>query len=73
MYEPEISAQWSVGCNYISSCKDVKQDAVKLDPKAKNNELTFPDAKTLSQMHQNDPKMLKNADYNKRWLAVQGQ
>src|ERR671930_267 len=50
MYEPAISAQWSVGCNYISSCKDVKPDAVKLDPNAKSNSLTFPDAKTLSKM-----------------------
>jgi hypothetical protein len=53
--------------------KGVKQDAVKLDPKAQSNNLTFPTDKTLSQMHQNDPKMLTNPDYNKKWLAVQGQ
>jgi spermidine/putrescine transport system substrate-binding protein len=73
MYDPATSAQWSVGCNYISSVKGVKPDAVKLDPKAASNPLLFPDDKTLSQMHQNDPKMFKNPDYNKRWLAVQGQ
>jgi len=73
MYDPKISAQWAVGANYISSVKGVKEDAVKLDPKAAENQLTFPSAKTLSQMHQNDPAMLKNPDYNKRWLAVQGQ
>jgi spermidine/putrescine transport system substrate-binding protein len=73
MYEPMISAQWAVGANYISSVKDVKQDAVKLDPKAASNNLTFPTEKTLSQMHQNDPAMLRNPDYNKKWLAVQGQ
>jgi spermidine/putrescine transport system substrate-binding protein len=73
MYDPMISAQWAVGANYISSVKDVKQDAVKLDPKAASNDLTFPPDKWLSQMHQNDPKMLTNPDYNKRWLAVQGQ
>ncbi len=73
MYGPMISAQWAIGANYISSVKDVKQAAVTLDPKAGGNTLTFPTDKTLSQMHQNDPKMLTNPDYNKRWLAVQGQ
>jgi spermidine/putrescine transport system substrate-binding protein len=73
MYEPLISAQWALGANYISSVKNVKADAVKLDPKAASNNLTFPTEKTLSQMHQNDPAMLRNPDYNKKWLAVQGQ
>ena len=73
MYDPVVSAQWSVGSNYISSVEGVKQDAVKLDPKAASNQLLFPTEKTLSQMHQNDPKMLTNPDYNKKWLAVQGQ
>ena len=73
MYGPVISAQWAIGANYISSVKAVKNDAVKLDPKASSNTLTFPTDKTLSQMHQNDPAMLRNPDYNKKWLAVQGQ
>jgi spermidine/putrescine transport system substrate-binding protein len=73
MYDPMISAQWALGANYISSVKNVKQDAVKLDPKAASNNLTFPTDKTLSQMHQNDPKMFTNEDFNKRWLAVQGE
>ena len=73
MYDPVISAQWAIGANYISSVKDVKTAAVKLDPKASSNDLTFPTDQTLSQMHQNDPKMLTNPDYNKKWLAVQGQ
>jgi spermidine/putrescine transport system substrate-binding protein len=73
MYDPKISAQWAVGANYISSVKGVKADAVKLTPKAASNVLTFPTDKTLSQMHQNDPAMLRNPKYNKKWLAVQGQ
>jgi spermidine/putrescine transport system substrate-binding protein len=73
MYGAMVSAQWALGANYISSVKDVKQAAVKLDPKADSNVLTFPSDKTLSQMHQNDPAMLRNPDYNKKWLAVQGQ
>jgi spermidine/putrescine transport system substrate-binding protein len=73
MYDPKVSAQWSIGASYISSVKGVKEAAVKLDPKAANNPLIFPTAKTLSQMHQNDPAMLKNPKYSKEWLAVQGQ
>jgi len=73
MYDPIISAQWALGANYISSVKNVKQEAVKLDPNAASNDLTFPTDKTLSQMHQNDPKMFTNEDFNKRWLAVQGE
>jgi spermidine/putrescine transport system substrate-binding protein len=73
MYDPKISAEWAVGANYISSVKGVREDAIKLDPQAGKNQLTFPTDKTLSQMHQNDPAMLKDPDFNKRWLAVQGQ
>jgi len=73
MYGPEISAQWALGANYISSVKGVKHAAEKLDPKAAKNTLTFPTDQTLSQMHQNDPAMLTNEKYNKKWLAVQGQ
>jgi spermidine/putrescine transport system substrate-binding protein len=72
MYDPKISAQWAVGANYISSVKGVKQYSVELDPKAADNSLTFPTEETLSKMHQNDPAMLRNPDYNKRWLQVQG-
>jgi spermidine/putrescine transport system substrate-binding protein len=73
MYDPAISAQWALGANYISSVKGVKEEAVKLSPKAANNQLTFPDAKTLSQMHQDDPALLTNPKWNKEWLAIQGQ
>jgi spermidine/putrescine transport system substrate-binding protein len=73
MYDPEISAQWALGANYISSVTGVKQDAEKLDPKAAANVYTFPTDKMLSEMHQNDPAMLTNPKYNKEWLAVQGQ
>jgi spermidine/putrescine transport system substrate-binding protein len=73
VYDPKIAAQLSVGAGYISSVKGVKADAVKLDPNAASNPLLFPDDKTLAKLHQNDPAMLTNPDYNKRWLAVQGQ
>jgi spermidine/putrescine transport system substrate-binding protein len=73
MYDPTISAQWALGAHYISSVKGVREEAVKLSPKGANNPLIFPDAKTLSQMHQDDPALLTNPKWNKEWLAVQGQ
>ena len=73
VYDPEISAQIAVGTSYISSVKGIKPFAVKLDPASASNPLIFPDDNTLSQLHQNDPAMLSNAEYDKKWLAVQGK
>ncbi len=73
VYDPQIAAQIAVGTSYISSVEGVKSYAVKLDPKSAANPLIFPTASTLSQLHQNDPTMFSNPDYNKKWLAVQGQ
>jgi spermidine/putrescine transport system substrate-binding protein len=73
VYDPEIAAQIAVGTSYISSVAGVKEFAVKLDPASAKNPLIFPDEKTLSQVHQNDPTMFSNPAYNKKWLAVQGQ
>jgi spermidine/putrescine transport system substrate-binding protein len=72
MYDPKIAAQWAVGANYISSVKGVKKHAVELVPNAADNSLTFPTDETFSKMHQNDPAMLRNPAYNKRWLEAQG-
>jgi spermidine/putrescine transport system substrate-binding protein len=73
VYDPKIAAQLAVGAGYISSVKDVREEAAKLDPEAVDNTLVFPTDDMLSQMHQNDPAMLSNPDYEKRWLAVQGK
>ena len=73
VYDPEISAQIAVGTSYISSVKGIKPFAVKLDPASASNPLIFPDDNTLSQLQQNDPAMLSNPDYDKKWLAVQGK
>ena len=73
VYDPNIAAQLALGANYISSVKGVPQEAAKLDPKAADNTLVFPTDEMLAQMHQNDPTMFTNPDYNKRWLAVQGK
>jgi spermidine/putrescine transport system substrate-binding protein len=73
VYDPKIAAELSLGANYISSVKGVKGEASKLNPDAAANTLAFPTDDMLSQMHQNDPAMLTNPDYEKRWLAVQGK
>ena len=73
VYDPKIAAQLALGANYISSVKGVRDEAIKLVPDAADNTLTFPTEETLGQMHQNDPAMLSNPEYTKKWLAVQGK
>jgi spermidine/putrescine transport system substrate-binding protein len=72
VYEPEIAAQLAVGANYISAVKGVKEEAVKINPKAVENTLVFPTDEMLAQMHQNDPAMFSNQDYVDQWLKVKG-
>jgi spermidine/putrescine transport system substrate-binding protein len=73
VYDPKIAAQVAVGTSYISAVKGVKEEATKLDPASANNQLIFPDDDTLSRVHFNDPAMVNNDDYIKRWQEVQGQ
>ncbi len=73
VYDPKIAAELSLGANYISSVKGVKNEASSLNPDAAANTLAFPTEDMLSQMHQNDPTMFANPEYEKRWLAVQGK
>ncbi len=73
VYDPKIAAQLSLGANYISSVKGVRDEAAKLNPDAAANTLAFPTDDMLSQMHQNDPTMFSNPEYEKKWLAVQGK
>jgi spermidine/putrescine transport system substrate-binding protein len=73
VYDRKIAAELALGAGYISSVKGVREEAAKLDPDAVDNTLVFPTDDMLSQLHQNDPAMLSNPDYEKRWLAVQGK
>ncbi len=73
VYDPKIAAELALGAGYISSAKGVRDEAGKLDPDAVDNTLVFPTDEMFSQMHQNDPTMFSNPDYEKRWLAVQGK
>jgi spermidine/putrescine transport system substrate-binding protein len=73
VYDPKISAQIALGTGYVSSVKGIKEEALKIDPKAGANTLVFPDDELLAQLHPNDPKMVSNDDYIKRWQAVQGE
>ncbi len=73
VYDPKIAAQLALGAGYISSVKGVKEEASKLNPDAAENTLVFPTDAMFSQLHQNDPAMFTNPDYEKKWLAVQGK
>jgi len=73
VYDPKIAAQLALGAGYISSVKGVRDEAAKLNPDAASNTLAFPTDDMLAQMHQNDPTMFSNPEYEKKWLAVQGK
>jgi len=73
VYDPKIAAQLALGAGYISSVAGVKDEAAKLNPDAADNALVFPTDDMLGQLHQNDPTMFSNPDYEKKWLAVQGK
>ena len=73
VYDPKIAAQLALGAGYISSVAGVKDEAAKLNADAADNTLVFPTDEMLGQLHQNDPTMFSNPDYEKKWLAVQGK
>ena len=73
VYDTKIAAELALGANYIFSVKGVKEEASNLNPDAAANTLAFPTDDMLAQMHQNDPAMFANPDYEKRWLEVQGK
>ena len=73
VYDPKIAAQLALGAGYISSVAGVKDEAAKLNPDAADNTLVFPTDEMLGQLHQNDPTMFSNPDYEKKLLAVQGK
>jgi spermidine/putrescine transport system substrate-binding protein len=72
VYDPKIAAQISVGCSYISPVKGVKEEAVKLDPKAAENPLIFPDEETLSNVVIFDAEAARNQDYIEKWEGLVG-
>jgi len=73
VYDPQIAAQLAVAAGYISSVKGVKEEAVKLDPKAASNPLLFPGEETLARVHQYDSAALNNDAQIEAWQKVLGQ
>jgi spermidine/putrescine transport system substrate-binding protein len=73
VYDPKIAAQLALGAGYISSVAGVKDEAAKLNADAADNTLVFPTDEMLGQLHQNDPTMFSNPEYEKKWLGVQGK
>jgi spermidine/putrescine transport system substrate-binding protein len=50
-YEPEVAAEVAAWVNYITPVDGAKAAATKIDPELADNQLIFPDAKTLSKAH----------------------
>jgi spermidine/putrescine transport system substrate-binding protein len=72
VYDPKIAAQISVGCSYISPVKGVREEARKIDPKALENPLIFPDEEMLSNVVIFDAEAARNQDYIEKWQALLG-
>jgi len=73
VYVPKTAAQLALVAGYISSVAGVKDEAAKLNADAADNTLVFPTDEMLGQLHQNDPTMFSNPEYEKKWLGVQGK
>jgi spermidine/putrescine transport system substrate-binding protein len=75
VYDPKVQALIEVGdpkrnitgVDYIPPVIGAKEEALKLDPAAANNQLIFPSAKTLSQVHLFDDAALNNQKYLTQW------
>jgi len=50
-YDPEVAAQVAAYVNYIPPVVGTKEAMMKLDPELADNQLIFPDDKTLSNAH----------------------
>ena len=72
VYDPKIAAQISVGCSYISPVKDIRDEALKIDPKSVENPLIFPDEETLSNVVIFDAEAARNQDYIEKWQSLLG-
>ncbi len=72
VYDPKIAAQIELFINYVCPVKGADKVLLKTDPAVAKNPLVFPSAKTLAQLHQNDPKALFNVDYKKQWQKLLG-
>ncbi len=72
VYDPKIQAKIEAYVNYVCPVLGTKQVLAKVDPAAANNQLIFPNATTLEQVHLFDSKALFNADYKQKWQRLLG-
>jgi spermidine/putrescine transport system substrate-binding protein len=50
-YEPEVAAEVAAWVNYITPVVGAREAMDSIDPELANNQLIFPDEKTLEQAH----------------------
>ena len=72
VYDAKVAAQIEDYVNYVCPVKGADKVLLKTDPAVAKNPLVFPSAKTLAQLHQNDPKALFNVDYKTQWQKLLG-
>ena len=72
VYDPNVAAQIEDYVNYICPVGGADRVLLKTDPGVAKNALIFPPKKTLSQLHQIDPKAVFNRDYRQKWQRVLG-
>jgi spermidine/putrescine transport system substrate-binding protein len=72
VYDPKVAAKLALGITYVSPVKGTKEAAMKIDPKAADNPLIFPDDETLSKVVIFDVEALQNQDYIEKWQTLIG-
>jgi spermidine/putrescine transport system substrate-binding protein len=72
VYDPKVAARLAIAITYVSPVKGTREAAMKIDPKAADNPLIFPDDETLSKVVIFDKDALQNQDYLEKWQRLIG-
>jgi spermidine/putrescine transport system substrate-binding protein len=72
-YEPEVAAKLAAWVNYICPVEGARQEMEKIDPSLVDNQLIFPDEKTLSVAFDFMPlDDRQTVEYERDWSDVTG-
>jgi spermidine/putrescine transport system substrate-binding protein len=72
VYRPSVAAEIEDYVNYICPVVGAKEALLKKDPGVANNQLIFPSAKTLSNVHIFDAVAADNKDYKAKFQKLLG-